>query len=710
MHKLSDLNAYGAEYVGFADTRPYGITWRLIVDNIVATIQEDQPHLFVTTWDIDDMSSVDETGDTIDVNFTLLNVATNYVYFTDTAPAGITLVDNGSGSYTVSGITTMSHWRWVKEHTAIKPEADRNTTWSYQVDVQVPAGADNQSWSITVNYTGDGEEITDPLDQEFDPAVPEFISGHPIVTDQFNTDYSYRVVITSATAVIDLITSAGSGGTATWDGVARSFTIQGTKAQVNSHLSSLQLTTQHQTDWTLTYTLTNLASGTITVKTQNWVETVLNAESTNLGVARDYQSNTFNLIYSTDPVQIDDGTITGSPVYTVKLTLGADIGVILQSDDTAFPPAEWDSGTLTWTYVGSEADCNLALSKIAFAPTKNIFSSTTLKYQQWRGVTIQADATVALTGSQRTTAIPGANTYTFTSDAEFTPTFEQAHYLDYKVLVVGGGGGGGSYDFAGNASDLYYSYSSQTYFPSIYFKVSGGGGGGAVEISNSTNHIFNPTTVGNDTFAIVVGSGGAHGYTPSNVTSGWYPASDGGDTAITRITDSKLLVKAFGGWGGKSIASTGFGMTITGRTFPQFGDSGYYTVSLNEGGYFTSSRAGPTTNIENLGTKVLKSLHPYAITGGGVDGFWTYASTHQFYLGAENAVVSDIDGTSRRYGGGGTLRYYNETGDYYTYPGCGGFAGVYDTGNNGAVGAPAVDEGYTDGQNGIVIIKFTQPS
>ena len=709
MHKLSDLNAYGAEYVGYADNRPYGIVFHLNIAATVVEIQEDQPHLFIATWDIDDMSSVDTTGDTIDVNFTLPDVATNFVYFTDTAPAGITLTDNGSGSYTVSGIDTMGDWAWVKAHAAIKPEADKNTSWTYQVEIDPPAGVDPKTWTITVNYAGDGEELSDPLDQEFDPGITESISGHPTVTDPYNTDesiYSYRVVISSDdNSLISNITSSGTGGSTTWSSSSQEYTIQGTKTQVNSHLETLQLDTTRQTDWTLTYTLTNLASSTLTVKTQNWVETVLNAESTNLGVARNYTSNTFNEIYAVDPVQIDDGTITGSPVYTVKLTLGADIGVICQRDDTVFPPAEWSAGTLTWTYTGTEAECNTALTKIAFAPTKNVSTSTTLKYQQWRDTTIQADATVALTGSVRTTAIPGANTYTFTSDATFTPSFEQANYLDYQVLVVAGGGGGGSYAFNQNASDTHYSYESST---GTYYYISGGGGAGAVNFDQSIYNIFKNAS-GSDQFAIVVGSGGAHGYTPANVTSGWYPATDGGSSSITRTADSRLLVEAFGGWGGKSIGSTGYGMGITGRTYAQFGRSGYYTVSLNEGGYYTSSSTAPSTTIENLGTYMPKAPHPYTITGGGAVN-WLYASTHQFYLGAEASVVSDIDGTSRRYGGGGTLRYYNESGDFYTYPGSGGFAGLYDTGNNGAVGAPAVDQGYTDGQPGIVIIKFTQPS
>ena len=705
MHKLSDLNAYGATWVTATDTRSYGIDTR-VKPLPVGYIQEDQPHLFLVGVDIEDIYSMDGIG-TISMTFQLLDDPTNFVYFLSGAPAGITLTNNGSGSYTVAGIANMEHWTWCKQHVAVKPPADRITPWQYTVLVDPPAPVPNFGWTTTINFTEDGEDLSDPLDQEFDPGVAEGVSGHPIVTDIYNTDetlYSYSIVL-SSTISIDLITSAGSGGTTAWDGIAETYTITGTKTQVNSHLGTLFLTTANETDWQLTYTLTNLASGTITVKTQNWVENVLNAESTNLGVARNYTSNKINTVMPSNPIQIDDGTITGT--YTVSLQLGADIGVI----GLTYLESGWDAVTRTWTYTGTESECNTALSTVKFYPYKNTTTATTLRYKQWRGTLAQADATITYQGLVNTGTIPGENTYEFTSNSTFTPTFEQAHYLDYQVLVVGGGGAGGQRVWKNEVPifmfDIENNYSNSTATGSN--AIGGGGSGGVVNITDSQFDIFRDAT-GSTTYTIQIGQGGSRGRAVEPAAGygnhvDFIAPADGTDTIISDPIGHTLAL-ATGGKRGKYFDNFNVYRT-TGYSV-----SGYGQVDNGEGGYSTTTTPQPSTLISP--TNVNEGSHPYdtavlhdSYTGNDPDVFEWQDGALKYYRGGGHAVSA----FGAVFAEGGELAYYYENANYANY-GAGGLAGVWDTGPNQTYEASGGDdiESYTSGIQGIVVIQFTQPS
>jgi hypothetical protein len=741
VHKLSDLNVYGQTTVPFEDTRDYLIQWKYNVGALAVTIQEDQPRYISWQAEIDDIAGVELTGDTVEIAVTLLG-NNDYVYFNGTAPNAVTLTDQGGGQYLISGIVTFTDWLWVRNNTLIKPPADRNTNWDYSVTITPPVGFSAKNWTVTVSYTGDGEEMSEPLDQEFDPGVPKSVYGHPVVTDVYNTAYSYRVVITSPDAVINTISSSGSGGTATW--TSPTYTIQGTKTQVNSHLSTLVVDTDEVVDFTLTYTLTNLISATVTVVTQNWVETVLNTESENLGVARTYISNKINNLMSTDPIQIADGDLTGT--YTVAVILNSDIGVFGLSSDTEFPPPEWTAGTLSWEFTGSEAECNTALSQLVFYPNKNTTSATTFTYRQFRGTTIQADATIAISGIANTETIPGEGVYTFTAAGPytFTPTFEQARYLDIELLAIGGGGAGGGTlwklgdsvysDVDSNYTQFHYgsmwdvpSLSSYTVDPvtgdATY--VGGtqwiGGGGGAGGCIVATNPDLFYDTVGNVTYNITIGRGGAK----PPVTTGNFAYSiqtaptAGTQTAIQRPGDLTQRISATGGYPGISTSTFGGEGTLRlppGTTTVTAGHSGVGYIN----GVIDKTAGSDHSTVTYYASG--SNLHPYTLPSvnkwgnlfdyrveyirGGINNGNSATSVGQ-------GILSSITGTVVEYAAGGGLAYYGPT---LTTPGSGGMAGVYDPGldftyRGGAVNqADDVPFGFTDGQDGIIIIKFTQPS
>lgn len=729
MHSLTTLNGYSQSFMEFTDDRTYAVIYRAdtSVTGIV-TIAEDQSHTVRWLFDIEEIINLASSGGTISVELELPNEAGCFANFQTVAPSGVVISDDGAGTFTVSGIDSMSDWVFVRDNLTVKPPADRTTTWTYDVSIITPGLVADRNWTLTIEYpSGNVAEMLAPLDQEFDPQVAALITSTVEVLDPYNVDeslYTYRVVITpDSTSNLDLITTSATGGTTSWDNINKTFTIEGVKSVVNDHLESLTLTSSATADWVLTYTLTNILSNVVTVVTQNFVESVENLETTNLGIARSYTSNKINDVFASSVPQIDDGVQPGTPTYTVSLTLADDIGEIQY---TGFSSAEWNQGTLTWTYSGTESQCNTALTAVKFYPHRDTVTFTTLRYQQWRATTLQADDTVNYTGVANTGAIPGTGTYTFTSTGTFTPTYEQAHYLDYEVLAVGGGGAGGQRfwnNISGTVANMENYYAGDIYDTSSNLVIGGGGSGGVVNITNSTYPIF----VGSDgttVYDITIGSGGTQGtvrhWSYYNVSSEFVDPGAGGDTLIERSSDGHDLARAYGGQAGRFYTF----LDNPVGTYPNYDEfyddysnSGYGQVDNGSGGYASTSIATAPTKITYSLGEVDEADHPYDLAN--ITDIYSYNDPDNFtwynkelsmahYRGGGLSVTSSISGSSVVYAEGGGLAYYDERANQ-TSPGAGGLAGLYDPGPDQTANTSDDDEGYTSGQAGIVIIKFTQP-
>lgn len=728
MHSLTTLNAYGQEYLTFTDNRPYDVIFKSDTNLItVVSITEDQSHTVRWLFDIEEIINLAASGGTISVTLDLVDEPGCFAYFQTTAPSGVTITDSGSGTFTVAGIDSMSDWVFVRNNLTVKPPADRSTPqWTYDVTIVTPGLVVNPNWTLTVSYVGsDVAEMLAPLDQDLDPQVAALITSTPQVLDPFNVDesiYTYRVVISpDSIANLDLITTSASGGTVTWDNTNKTFTVEGVKSVVNNHLGNLTLTSSATADWVLTYTLTNILSNVVTVVTQNFIELVENLETTNLGVARSYTSNKINDVFASSVPQIDDGVQPGTPTYTVSLTLAHDIGEIQY---TGFSSGEWNQGTLTWTYAGTKSECNTALTAVKFYPHRDTVTSTTLRYQQWRTTTLQADDTVNYPGVENTEAIPGTGTYTFTSADTFTPTYEQAHYLDYEVLAVGGGGAGGL-RFWNNISGSVSGF--ENYYAGSIFEtntvIGGGGAGGVVNITNSTYPIFEASD-GTTDYAITIASGGTQGtsrhWSYYNVEGEFVEPGAGGDTLIERSSDGHDLVRAYGGQAGRFytfLANPVGTYPNYDEFYDDYSNSGYGQVDNGSGGYASTSIATAPTKITYSLGSIDEADHPYDLAN--ITDIYSYNDPDNFtwynnelsmahYRGGSLSVTSSISGSSVVYAEGGGLAYYDERANQ-TSPGAGGLAGVYDPGPDQTANTADDDEGYTSGQNGIVIIKFTQP-
>ena len=314
--------------------------------------------------------------------------------------------------------------------------------------------------------------------------APVLITGMPLITDtSYTGPGNYTMAVTPGnTSAVALISSAGTGGTVTFNSSTKVYTIVGTKTQVNSHLNSITLTPASDFDQILTisYILSTPSLNSAT-KIQNLVCNTNDSEITNMNVARSYIANNANFIFSSNTPTISDFDTDVSKTYTISFNCGF---------------GEWSFDGVTVSnpisFSGTRSQCDAKFSQLRFYPNVGISSNGTFTYTQIKQGVTQTVLTVALNGS------PG--TYNDSRDINFlvtstwTPTIADYKYGKISNLLVVGGGGGGAI---------------------------GGGGGGQVKQSTEILLSYAP-------YNITVGIGGTSGNNGGNSQAFGITAVGGG--------------------------------------------------------------------------------------------------------------------------------------------------------------------------------------
>lgn len=225
------------------------------------------------------------------------------------------------------------------------------------------------------------------------PAL-ELTNTSPLVTDLENTSGgNYTVTVgPEFLGAVTIISSAGTGGSTTWNNVAKVYTITGTKAQVNSHLTSLTVTiaADYTTDFNLTYVVTTPGTFTQT-KNQFFDNVAVHPEVQNITLTRDYVPATTTSIFATNTPVLSD--LDSVPNFTITLTCTK--GVFNAPGTTS---------SSNWTYTGTKAQINALFSQITFTPNSGIDTSDTATYTQSKNATVYVTETFTLLGPIATNA------------------------------------------------------------------------------------------------------------------------------------------------------------------------------------------------------------------------------------------------------------------------------------------------------------------
>jgi hypothetical protein len=572
---LAQLNSFSNQSYTFEDERPYSISFSS-ANTANQSVSITESAVFSNPVGIDITNVVSQPGN-INYNINLNGIGSNVILTWPTLPATVSSSTPSGNVYRLSGFFDDVVWEQVKNPSIIAVGV--NSNFSYSANIQYPnvanvANTDTKSWTTNVSVTSSW-------------AFPSVYSEDTITTPFVIND----VDATATSYTVSL--QQTSGNTGKWFvggseyGPANSvYVSNSSKAAINSANISFFPQIDDTANVNVSINLSKISSVMGNVVIANNVNRTLvvgntNSEIANM-IARSYSSNTSNDIFANSTPSINDGPDLGQ-IYTI--TLNSALGKFGNSAANAF-------ASNAYSYTGNMSSVNNEFDNMVFLPSGNATGNFT--YTQSRANVNQVNETLTLTGINANVPAGTFQTYTFTSDGSFTPTFEQWYYANARILAAGGGGGGGG----GNIS-VFGGYAT----------VGGGGGGaGSVQIANVTKQ-----TTMTGTYNITVGTGGAY--------RGGFNGR-GGNGTTTIITNGITAYGGFGGFGGN--ATTTNATNKGGSSGNGFGGGIGANFQLGGGGGGTNGAGGNAINLSSPGgggagisSNISGSTVTYATGGSG---------------------------------------------------------------------------------------------
>lgn len=389
MQSLTQLNNYANKPVHFTDERPMVIQFS---DNSPATqsvtVNEGQTHIVPIATDIFTLTSADRVNFIIDVS----SVPGATVTFVNPLPPLATyepgLLD---GIASINNIVTVAEWNTAKVAIITMPR-DWSTNWSYTCMIHYGSSS-SKSWTTNVTVT-DFNEITQPAPTYYDQDSARILDYYPFITDTENDGSgAYTVQLTANNAnAIRTLASTGVGGTSSYNSSTKVLTIVGTRDQVNSHMAGVQYMPGVLFDqaFDFIWTLTNPGSGLQTTVAQAMTCRYTHGVLEHMELDRNYTQNAAGLLFSgANLPQIVENL---GESYTITFTLADAIGYLGLGESFA-SPVGWNAGTRTYTYFGTQAECNAVFAALRFFPNRATFSDTTITYTQQRASTSTPEVT-----------------------------------------------------------------------------------------------------------------------------------------------------------------------------------------------------------------------------------------------------------------------------------------------------------------------------
>lgn len=310
-----------------------------------------------------------------------------------------------------------------------------NSTEHFQLTYTAQNIADLSSDTINQNMRSSViRYFTIPQSQVIQEDQPTAVVGQPLITNiEYTSDGSYTVVVnvTNFAIAIKNITSNGTGGTTFYDAQdTRNYTITGTKTQVNSHLSTLQITPA--TDWDENFQLDYNIFPPI-VNTPGLTTVVQNfsidshPEAENFSLARNYLNNQSNLIFANNAPVITD-LDPSATTYTIQLNLN--------SSGTLSAPGGLSGSEIFLQ--GTKSQVNALLPQVSFTPASGQFQSTTFSYRQTKNSDVFPFTTIQIEQFNIPLIGPGVAFSTPTAENQSITVSEGSqHFVPVGVDVLG---------------------------------------------------------------------------------------------------------------------------------------------------------------------------------------------------------------------------------------------------------------------------------
>jgi len=690
MNSLQELNNYNNSLTySYTDLRIAGLVFdRTTPTNQSLTVNEGASFSHPIGMDVLEVINHETSLPTLTINISsLAGLTINW----PVTPAGVTITEMSSGVWQVSGWTNKVTWDQIKSPTITCPQSIPNAyfgTFTYTATIAYIDGAlgpQTKSYTTTVSVL-DVTFMTNPTTLTYAPSATTAITGNPTI---INIDATYpgatfTVVGTPIpTTSVDTFTNSASGGTFTFNNATKTFTISGTRAQVNTRLAALSIvSTANESDFILNYLLSNNQDGTTDQKNQQFrntsIEYLSNADTTGVSYIED------NASYATitgNPL-ITDASVDGSGTYTVEV-YPAVLSTITDMFSSGTGGSQtFDAVTKKLTITGTRTQANSHLSAIQFRPGEDTVSlfqltykltlpspRTPVTYKTQNFVCVQSHDEVSNIGLARSYVSNNANLIFSTN----TPQITDLDSIGTNTYTVTLNCSFGQWAYATSTSPLTLSplsnpltlsgtkaqinswLSSVRFYPNA--NVSSSGVFTYVQTKNSNTQVSTSVALNGS-----VGSytGGAT-YT-FTATRTWTPSYE--DVMYGQITN--LLVIGGGGGGGGGVGSYsinmggggGGGGSLTAAAGPlYFSANTTYSITIGNGGVGaisgTFNGSEITGNVVG-GTGGTSSAFGYNAVGGGPgQSSWETSTPAGGTSGGGYLGGTGLQSGSNRNGGGG---------------------------------------------------------
>lgn len=363
MNSLSELNNYSASTeIEYTDNRTAAVIFdRETADNQAVSAEAGQDYQMPVGIEILDIINYSAVSIYITID------ATGPVTVTltwDDLPETVSLDDTVPNVYNLSNIKSINDWNRIKSPTVTMASGFQGY-YTYSVTINYIQDGNQSKSYVVASYIGSVSELSTPLDFYFTADTTEIITNNPIIVDTTNpATFTVTVTPSDITRIINM-SSAGSGGTSSFNGTSKVLTITGTNTQVNSHLNSISMTTANQDDdFILTYFCSNNFNAQTDSKEQNI-----------RSISVQFLDNTTTDYYNEDTAMtleggalITDTNFADSVGYTLTITPSTISAVTTLSSTGSGGSSSFNNTTKILTLTGTRAQINSHVANITFTP------------------------------------------------------------------------------------------------------------------------------------------------------------------------------------------------------------------------------------------------------------------------------------------------------------------------------------------------------
>ena len=548
-------------------------------------------------------------------------------------PSYLTLDDSVEGLYVVSGLRDVSDWQLIRSPLINLPSNVPNAffgTWTYISTIDYFSqsdGTQQKKWFSTVTVL-DVVFLSTPLQFVYETNQANTILNTPQIGD-FDAEYpgaewTIQGTVSNGNAIVSWASDYTEGGTFTYNNANKSFTITGSRLDVNGHLSNLVLTTNLNTeDFFLFYQLSNDRDTSTDTQTQAFK----NADVQFLGNVEDdivfYTEDTASPI-SGGP-KITDTDFDGTGTYSLAVYPNNLNAVILLSATGTGGSTAFDNSLKKLTITGTRDQVNSYVDNIILTPGTDFIDQFFLTYELTlpsprSGTSAKIQTLICNSEDNEVTNMNLSRNYLsnneniifaannpFISDFDTTPgrIYTVVFNTQFGKWTTDGVTLVNPLTFTGTRSQV------DAFFPTVKFYPNFG-------VTQNVNFSYqqfkdNVFQVEQTVALINVGSGT---YTDSREID--FTASATFTPSLKDVMYGKIseILVVGGGGGGSNLGGGGGGGQVIYSANPILLQSETYTISVGNGGTNGATNGSPGQNSVAFGITALGGNGGQGLTGG----------------------------------------------------------------------------------------------